>query len=83
MIAGEFIGAERGIGRLIIEVEARAVASGMMIAVVALMLVGVILSALIWRLQTYFLRWQPHNAGGSNSQRIRAAARVPPGITLR
>lgn len=64
VIVGEFIGAERGIGRLIIEAEARAEASGMMVAVVALMLVGVILSALIWRLQTYLLRWQPHNSGG-------------------
>jgi NitT/TauT family transport system permease protein len=26
-----------------------------------LMLVGVILSAVIWRLQAYLLRWQEHN----------------------
>jgi NitT/TauT family transport system permease protein len=25
------------------------------------MLVGVVLSALIWRLQTYLLRWQQHH----------------------
>ena len=61
VIVGEFIGAERGIGRLIIESEARAEASGMMVAVVVLMLVGVVLSALIARLQAYLLRWQPHN----------------------
>jgi NitT/TauT family transport system permease protein len=61
VIVGEFIGAERGIGRLIIESEARAEASGMMVAVVVLMLVGVVLSALIWRLQTYLLRWQQHH----------------------
>ena len=61
VIVGEFIGAERGIGRLILESEARAEASGMMVAVVVLMLVGVVLSGLIWRLQTYLLRWQPHN----------------------
>ena len=61
VIVGEFIGAERGIGRLIIESEARAEASGMMVAVVVLMLVGVVLSSLIWRLQRYLLRWQPHN----------------------
>jgi len=60
VIVGEFIGAERGIGRLIIESEARAEASGMMVAVIVLMLVGVALSALIWRLQTYLLRWQQH-----------------------
>jgi NitT/TauT family transport system permease protein len=53
VIVGEFIGAERGIGRLIIESEARAEASGM--------LVGVALSSLIWRLQAYLLRWQQHN----------------------
>lgn len=61
VIVGEFIGAERGIGRLIIESEARGEASGMMVAVVVLMLVGVALSALIWRLQAYLLRWQQHN----------------------
>jgi NitT/TauT family transport system permease protein len=61
VIVGEFIGAERGIGRLIIESEARAEASGMMVAVIVLMLVGVALSAIIWRLQAYLLRWQQHN----------------------
>jgi len=61
VIVGEFIGAERGIGRLIIESEARAEASGMMVAVIVLMLVGVVLSAVIWRLQAYLLRWQQHN----------------------
>ena len=43
VIVGEFIGAERGIGRLIIESEARGEASGMMVAVIVLMLVGVAL----------------------------------------
>jgi sulfonate transport system permease protein len=61
VIVGEFIGAERGIGRLIIESESRAEASGMMVAVIVLMLVGVALSAIIWRLQAYLLRWQQHN----------------------
>jgi NitT/TauT family transport system permease protein len=61
VIVGEFIGAERGIGRLIIESEARAEASGMMVAVIVLMLVGVALTAVIRRLQAYLLRWQQHN----------------------
>jgi len=61
VIVGEFIGAERGIGRLIIESEARAEASGMMVAVMVLMLVGVALSTMIWRLQADLLRWQQHN----------------------
>lgn len=61
VIVGEFIGAERGIGRLIIESAARAEASGMMVAVIVLMVVGVVLSAMIWRLQANLLRWQQHN----------------------
>ena len=61
VIVGEFIGAEKGIGRLIIESEARGEASGMMVAVTILMLVGVVLAALIRRLQAYLLRWQQHN----------------------
>jgi len=60
VIAGEFIGAERGIGRLIIDSDARGEASGMMVAVIVL-LVGVVLSALIWRLQAYLRRWQQHH----------------------
>ena len=44
-----------------IESEARAEASGMMVAVIVLMLVGVALSAMIWRLQAHLLRWQQHN----------------------
>jgi NitT/TauT family transport system permease protein len=61
VIVGEFIGAEKGIGRLIIESEARGEASGMMVAVTVLMIVGVILAAIIQRLQAYLLRWQQHN----------------------
>jgi NitT/TauT family transport system permease protein len=61
VIVGEFIGAERGIGRLIIESEARGEASGMMVAVIVLMLVGVALTTLIRRLQAHLLRWQAHN----------------------
>jgi NitT/TauT family transport system permease protein len=58
VIVGEFIGAEKGIGRLIIESEARGEASGMMVAVTILMLVGVVLSSGIRRLQAYLLRWR-------------------------
>jgi NitT/TauT family transport system permease protein len=53
--------AERGIGRLIIESEVRVEASRMTVAVIVLMLVGVALSAMIWRLQAHPLRWQQHN----------------------
>ena len=61
VIVGEFIGAEQGIGRLIIESEARGEASGMMVAVTVLMLVGVTLATGIQRLQAYLLRWRQHN----------------------
>ena len=59
VIVGEFIGAEHGIGRMIIEAEARGEAAGMMVAVFVLMIVGVILSSLVRRLQIYLLRWRP------------------------
>lgn len=59
VIVGEFIGAEFGIGRLIIESEARGEAAGMMVAVFVLMVVGVMLSAGIQRMQAHLLRWQP------------------------
>jgi NitT/TauT family transport system permease protein len=61
VIVGEFIGAEQGIGRLIIESEARGEASGMMVAVTILMVVGVVLATGIQRLQAYLLRWRQHN----------------------
>src|SRR5215470_16344469 len=59
VIVGEFIGAEHGIGRIIIEAEARGEAAGMMVAVFVLMVVGVILTTLVRRLQAYLLRWRP------------------------
>ena len=62
VIVGEFIGAEHGIGRMIIEAEARGEAAGMMVAVFVLMIVGVILSSLVRRLQSYLLRWRPAQA---------------------
>jgi hypothetical protein len=39
----------------------RVEASGMMVAVLVLMPVGVALLAMIWRLQAYLLGWQQHN----------------------
>lgn len=63
VIVGEFIGAEFGIGRLIIESEARGEAAGMMVAVFVLMVVGIVLSAGIQRMQAHLLRWQPQHDG--------------------
>lgn len=64
VIVGEFIGAEHGIGRMIIESEARGEAAGMMVAVFVLMIVGVLLAAIVRRVQTYLLRWRPQTVGG-------------------
>lgn len=63
VIVGEFIGAEHGIGRMIIEAESRAEASGMMVAVIVLMIVGIILAHFVKRLQDHLLRWRPRSAG--------------------
>ena len=59
VIVGEFIGAERGLGKLIIEAEARANASEMMVAIFIMMVVGIFLAFIVRRIQQYLLRWQP------------------------
>jgi NitT/TauT family transport system permease protein len=60
VIVGEFIGAERGVGKIIVEAEARAQAADMMVALFVLMIVGVALALAIRRVQAYLLRWQAH-----------------------
>jgi len=59
VIVGEFIGAERGLGKLIIEAEARANAAEMMVAIFVMMIVGIALAFAVRRIQAYLLRWQP------------------------
>ncbi len=59
VIVGEFIGAERGLGKLIIEAEARANAAEMMVAIFVMMIVGIILAFIVRQFQSYLLRWQP------------------------
>ncbi|WP_076858354.1 ABC transporter permease [Bradyrhizobium mercantei] len=59
VIVGEFIGAERGLGKLIIEAEGRANASEMMVAIFIMMFVGILLALVVRSLQSYLLRWQP------------------------
>jgi NitT/TauT family transport system permease protein len=59
VIVGEFIGAERGLGKLIIEAEARANAAEMMVAIFVMMIVGIFLAFIVRRIQAYLLRWQP------------------------
>jgi NitT/TauT family transport system permease protein len=60
VIVGEFIGAERGLGKLIIEAEARANAAEMMVAIFVMMIVGIVLAFFVRLVQAYLLRWQPH-----------------------
>jgi NitT/TauT family transport system permease protein len=59
VIVGEFIGAERGLGKLIVEAEARANAAEMMVAIFIMMIVGIILAYIVRQVQSYLLRWQP------------------------
>ena len=58
VIIGEFIGAQQGLGKIIIEADATAESAGMMVALLVLMVVGVVLALLIRRVQAYLLRWQ-------------------------
>lgn len=58
VIIGEFIGAQVGLGKIIIEAEATLETADMMVALFVLMFVGVALALLIRRVQTYLLRWQ-------------------------
>jgi NitT/TauT family transport system permease protein len=60
VIVGEFIGAEHGLGRVIVEAEGRGDSTDMMLAMLVLMVVGIVLAALVRRVQAYLLRWQPH-----------------------
>jgi len=58
VIIGEFIGAQEGLGKIIIEADATAESAGMMVALFVLMIIGVALAVLIRRIQAYLLRWQ-------------------------
>lgn len=61
VIVAEFVGTERGLGRLIMEAEARGEASVMMGTIFVLMIVGVVVSMIVKRIQRYLLRWQVSN----------------------
>jgi NitT/TauT family transport system permease protein len=60
VIVGEFIGAEHGLGRVIVEAEGRGDSTDMMLALLVLMVVGIVLAAVVRRVQAWLLRWQPH-----------------------
>lgn len=56
VVVGEFIGAERGLGRVIIEAEGRGSAPDMMVAILALMIIGGLFSKVIDYVQTLLVR---------------------------
>ena len=60
VIVGEFIGAEHGLGRIIVEAEGRGDSTDMMLAMLVLMVVGIVLAAVVRRVQNHLLRWQAH-----------------------
>ena len=62
VIVGEFIGAEQGLGRIIVEAEGRGDSTDMMLAMLVLMVVGIVLAAAVRQVQNYLLRWQPHRS---------------------
>lgn len=66
VIIGEFIGAQVGLGKIIIEAEATLETADMMVALFVLMIVGVVLALMIRRIQRYLLRWQSQFGGGMN-----------------
>ena len=60
VIVGELIGAEHGLGRIIVEAEGRGDSTDMMLAMLVLMMVGIVLAAVVRRVQNHLLRWQTH-----------------------
>lgn len=62
VIVGEFIGSERGLGKVIIEAEAQLQIADMMVALIVLMTVGVSLVLVFRSIERRLLRWQRHHA---------------------
>lgn len=61
VIVGEFIGAQQGLGRIMMESQARGQSSAMMATVIVLMIIGVTLAIAVRNFQNYLLRWQASN----------------------
>jgi len=59
VVIGEFLGGESGIGYLIISSLATLEAADMMVALIVLSAVGILLAAVVRRVERYLLRWQP------------------------
>ncbi len=62
VIVGEFIGSERGLGKIIIEAEAQLQIADMMVALIVLMVIGVALVLVFRAIERRLLRWQRHHA---------------------
>ena len=62
VIVGEFIGSERGLGKVIIEAEAQLQIADMMVALIVLMTIGVALVLVFRSIERRLLRWQRHHA---------------------
>ena len=62
VIVGEFIGSERGLGKVIIEAEAQLQIADMMVALIVLMMIGVSLVLVFRSVERRLLRWQRHHA---------------------
>ena len=62
VIVGEFIGADKGLGKIIIESESTMETADMMVSLFVLMIVGVLLAYFVRRIQSHLLRWQSQHS---------------------
>lgn len=62
VIVGEFIGADRGLGMIIIKGQEQLQIADMMVALIVLMLIGVVLVQVFRVIEHRLLRWQQHHA---------------------
>jgi NitT/TauT family transport system permease protein len=58
-VVGEFVGAQAGLGVLILQMEAQADSGGSFAVCIVLSVIGIALSALLRRLQKRALHWMP------------------------
>jgi NitT/TauT family transport system permease protein len=58
-VVGEFVGAQAGLGVLILQMEAQADSGGSFAVCIVLSVIGIVLSALLRRLQRRALHWMP------------------------
>lgn len=61
-VVGEFVGAQAGLGVLILQMEAQADTGGSFAVCVVLAVIGIVLSSLLRRIQRRVLHWMPADA---------------------